>query len=666
MVDLQFGMLHSRNAYPDGRTTIQFDAFSSLSLPVDDTRAIEVRLRRAGLPDASNEDEALAIKVGGVSNLEEIKEKLSEASGIPADRIAAVYRVQKPGGDPPHLMDVAGNPVADHASLLAISPSAAMPAMATDGAVTVLYAFESAPAADEEDPREIAEEISAVEFAALKEGKVRVGMRLEGKEHGGRGHWFPGNVVDVSQKEGGRSFTVHFDNFADKWNLTYTLNDVGTSVAPLGANTRPITASYRFLATHQVWDFTNEKYVEFGIPAFVELQREWSAARAGAAVLSRVRSFLGPNFPGAVDVVEEEMLYGPPRTALESAVAMLLQADEDRNNHVRTGGDLSGYDDGLSVGLPGLLAGLPFDVMLVAANGKDLKEEPFPFDTARTIGNFLNARRVIQLWWKRRLNSAVVLYRGPGLTEHASYLASKIQEEGAGLSLRRCLEDYCRTKVIANSAGCEETRAFWRLPDLLSIELRRWTFSTRWKRKIDALVSFPIEGLDLSPFLHRESPCSNTLYDLYGVIEHHGSLNVGHYTACYNVTACGPDGAEDMATTISRPRWARFDDELVTLVETDKVVSKDAYILLYRRRSLTASNLCRYSSVGSEAPAVPDLAALLQEDRARVPSRPIVRRIPAGRGGRVLARRIGGRSAATSRVSGRTRVPRRVGRGSEP
>jgi len=43
------------------------------------------------------------------------------------------------------------------------------------------------------------------------------------------------------------------------------------------------------------------------------------------------------------------------------------------------------------------------------------------------------------------------------------------------------------------------------------------------------LIDFPIVGLDLKPFVkvHQD----NMIYDLYGVINHSGSLNFGHYTA---------------------------------------------------------------------------------------------------------------------------------------
>jgi len=41
--------------------------------------------------------------------------------------------------------------------------------------------------------------------------------------------------------------------------------------------------------------------------------------------------------------------------------------------------------------------------------------------------------------------------------------------------------------------------------------------------KINSHVSFPLEGLDLKPFLAKESPSQVTTYDLLSVICHHGT-----------------------------------------------------------------------------------------------------------------------------------------------
>lgn len=63
-------------------------------------------------------------------------------------------------------------------------------------------------------------------------------------------------------------------------------------------------------------------------------------------------------------------------------------------------------------------------------------------------------------------------------------------------------------------------------------------------RKLNNLVEYPVNGLDLSNFIINQTDDSlnpkqqNMVYDLYAVSNHYGSLNGGHYTAmCKNPVA---------------------------------------------------------------------------------------------------------------------------------
>lgn len=51
--------------------------------------------------------------------------------------------------------------------------------------------------------------------------------------------------------------------------------------------------------------------------------------------------------------------------------------------------------------------------------------------------------------------------------------------------------------------------------------------------KIDTLVEFPLEGLDLSQFVlnPEQKNSGNLIYDCYGISNHFGSVGFGHYTA---------------------------------------------------------------------------------------------------------------------------------------
>lgn len=77
----------------------------------------------------------------------------------------------------------------------------------------------------------------------------------------------------------------------------------------------------------------------------------------------------------------------------------------------------------------------------------------------------------------------------------------------------------------------------FRLPQVLVVQLKRFTYG-RWKKeKIRAEVSFT-EQLELKKYLHQESVhAQSSQYQLIGMVNHTGCIDFGHYTAdCRNPT----------------------------------------------------------------------------------------------------------------------------------
>ncbi|XP_036185264.1 ubiquitin carboxyl-terminal hydrolase 20 isoform X2 [Myotis myotis] len=110
-----------------------------------------------------------------------------------------------------------------------------------------------------------------------------------------------------------------------------------------------------------------------------------------------------------------------------------------------------------------------------------------------------------------------------------------------------------------------------RLPEILCIHLKRFRHEVMYSFKISSHVSFPLEGLDLRPFLAKECTSQITTYDLLSVICHHGTAGSGHYIAyCQNVI---------------NGQWYEFDDQYVTEVHETVVQSAEAYVLFYRKSS---------------------------------------------------------------------------------
>mmetsp|Transcript_29230 Transcript_29230/g.44202 ORF Transcript_29230/g.44202 Transcript_29230/m.44202 type:complete len:2074 (+) Transcript_29230:226-6447(+) len=204
----------------------------------------------------------------------------------------------------------------------------------------------------------------------------------------------------------------------------------------------------------------------------------------------------------------------------------------------------------------------------------------------------------------------------------------------------------------------KQNMTLWRLPDLLTFHIKRFNCSARWREKIMTKVNFPLTGLDMSEWCHPESPAldgstDQAVYDLIAVVNHYGGMTGGHYVATCKATPCGPFGSEEVAfqfngegvscqamdgydeedeavrsglgagwTALRRkekdsanqqkltatlaarqvcesaePLWLQFDDDLVEPISPQKVVSEMAYVLFYRRRRLTQSNVAKYSTL---------------------------------------------------------------------
>jgi ubiquitin carboxyl-terminal hydrolase 8 len=106
---------------------------------------------------------------------------------------------------------------------------------------------------------------------------------------------------------------------------------------------------------------------------------------------------------------------------------------------------------------------------------------------------------------------------------------------------------------------------FWNIPKILVVTLKR--FSPDGKRKIQDVVDFPLENLDLSKYVSGYNQ-KQYVYDLYAVCNHSGGPQGGHYTA-FVKTASG--------------EWVHFNDTNVERnVNPAQIVTAKAYCLFLR------------------------------------------------------------------------------------
>jgi ubiquitin C-terminal hydrolase len=130
-----------------------------------------------------------------------------------------------------------------------------------------------------------------------------------------------------------------------------------------------------------------------------------------------------------------------------------------------------------------------------------------------------------------------------------------------------CPQDKCKNKTIATKQLKLRT-----LPPVLIIHFQRFLHENGLRYKNETFVKYPIKNLDLSKFLPPLQ--EQAIYDLIAVSNHMGSIYGGHYTAYAQHKTDGNN------------EWYLFDDSRVSLVSSeDEIISKNAYLLFYIKRS---------------------------------------------------------------------------------
>ena len=95
-----------------------------------------------------------------------------------------------------------------------------------------------------------------------------------------------------------------------------------------------------------------------------------------------------------------------------------------------------------------------------------------------------------------------------------------------------------------------------RLPYILILSLKRFKFNKNSNFKLRQMITYPLYDLELE----------GKKYDLYGVINHYGSINSGHYTAIIKN---------------KEKKWIMCNDSHVYEIEEKRVMHSNAYILFY-------------------------------------------------------------------------------------
>ncbi|XP_049500584.1 ubiquitin carboxyl-terminal hydrolase 51 isoform X2 [Panthera uncia] len=161
-------------------------------------------------------------------------------------------------------------------------------------------------------------------------------------------------------------------------------------------------------------------------------------------------------------------------------------------------------------------------------------------------------------------------------------------------SLTDCLQWFTRPEYLGSNAKikCSSCQSYQestkqltmkKLPIVACFHLKRFEHVGKQRRKINTFISFPLE-LDMTPFLastkdsrmKEDQPPTDCTpnenkYSLFAVINHHGTLESGHYTSFIRQ---------------QKDQWFSCDDAIITKATIEDLLYSEGYLLFYHKQGL--------------------------------------------------------------------------------
>ncbi|CCG82871.1 putative Ubiquitin C-terminal hydrolase [Taphrina deformans PYCC 5710] len=165
-----------------------------------------------------------------------------------------------------------------------------------------------------------------------------------------------------------------------------------------------------------------------------------------------------------------------------------------------------------------------------------------------------------------------------------STLSLPIPAKQGVVTLKDCVNEFVKTEDMKGDDAwfcpkCQAQReaskklSISKLPDVLIIHFKRFQSKGPWRDKLNTNIVFPLSGLDMTDYIGQSLQASATvksMYDVFGIVYHRGSMEGGHYTAMIN-----PD-------TQRSNDWTLFDDSRVA--PNNEIDNRASYLLFYAKR----------------------------------------------------------------------------------
>eukprot|EP00252_Welwitschia_mirabilis_P024238 TRINITY_DN7118_c0_g1_i1.p1 TRINITY_DN7118_c0_g1~~TRINITY_DN7118_c0_g1_i1.p1 ORF type:complete len:324 (+),score=57.70 TRINITY_DN7118_c0_g1_i1:101-973(+) len=204
-----------------------------------------------------------------------------------------------------------------------------------------------------------------------------------------------------------------------------------------------------------------------------------------------------------------------------------------------------------------------------------------PIELNEAVPIFRNCKRVqIFVHWTEEMLEKYDMQHLENLFEGLKFGLTSKRLNQESVSLYACLEAFLKEEPLGPEDmwycprckdHCQASKKLdlWRLPEILVVHLKRFSYNRFLKNKLETFVNFPTHDLDLQNYVTHNNESQSTTYELYAVSNHYGSMGGGHYTAYVKLLEDG--------------RWYNFDDSHVAPVTEDRIKTSAAYVLFYRR-----------------------------------------------------------------------------------
>lgn len=162
------------------------------------------------------------------------------------------------------------------------------------------------------------------------------------------------------------------------------------------------------------------------------------------------------------------------------------------------------------------------------------------------------------------------------------FTSSNIQKQT--YSLYECFDKFTNIEVLDdtnkwfcphcnNKVNAIKTSKIWIPSKILIIHIKRFvhTFSNSNynANKLNNMVEFPVNDFNIKNFMSDYTK-KDIMYDLYGVSNHMGSIDGGHYYS--------------YVKSLEDSKWYNMNDSHVSPIDEKNVVNNNAYVLFYRLR----------------------------------------------------------------------------------